>query len=267
MVEQVGTVAASGASLDLSPCVLACLPWLPHAGPGQCFDARYGEAVREEEDQQGGRDPKAAEAKACRCQSPPAAAPAAAAAAAACCCCCLLLLLLRVLVLLLALLVVVVTTSRSERRSIGFIIGRPLPNWLPAAAAAVAAAAVVHDLSRLLLRLSPSSCLRCMLLHIKCHHTPGRMQFDALTLRRSLHSLHWEERRREEQHGRAKQTESFTSRNKLCQASKHWEHRGRLTPTAGTSCARRRSSGRGADGFHGAGTSRMRAPSFGRRPG
>ena len=90
-------------------------------------------------------------------------------------------------------------------------------------------------------------CMRCMLppfcatrwttptftARLKCHRTPGWMQCDALTLRRSLHCLHWEERRREEQHGRAKQTESFPSRNRLCQASKHWEHRGRLTPTAG----------------------------------
>ena len=30
----VGTVAASGASLDLSPCVLACLPWLPLQAQG-----------------------------------------------------------------------------------------------------------------------------------------------------------------------------------------------------------------------------------------
>ena len=34
MVEQVGTVAVSGASLDLSPCVLACLPWLPLQAQG-----------------------------------------------------------------------------------------------------------------------------------------------------------------------------------------------------------------------------------------
>ena len=62
--------------------------------------------------------------------------------------------------------------------------------------------------------------------HIKCHHTPGRMQFDALTLRRSLHG----------KKGDVKNSTGEPSR---------------LNPLPlGTSCARRRSTGSTAGDSH-----------------